>query len=190
MTPGSVSTSRSRRVSFCFCAKLRTCACANLMSSRSRLPTWDIARLISPAVSLNEAGDQPSNFCDNSRTAASRRASTSARIFSTVSRTLASAAFIALASIPRLRYRVIGASRFMCCLRARAGWTRGLCLWYLLGSVLSLKGDVLSFNGLRIDRGAGAASNDQRRPAEEEFVNAVGGTILRQFLEVEYFAHA
>jgi len=52
---------------------------------------------------LNEGGDQLSNFCDSSRTAASRRASISARMVSTVSRTLASAALIALASIPRLR---------------------------------------------------------------------------------------
>jgi hypothetical protein len=73
------------------------------MSSRSRLPSRDIARSISGAVSLNEGGDQLSNFCDSSRTAASRRASTSARMLSTVSRTLASAALIALASIPRLR---------------------------------------------------------------------------------------
>ena len=32
-------------VSFCFCAKLRTCACANLMSSRSRLATCEMALL-------------------------------------------------------------------------------------------------------------------------------------------------
>src|SRR3954471_18064693 len=75
-TPGSVSTSRSRRVSFCFCAKLRTCACANLMSSRSRLATCEIARSTSEAVSLNEGGDQLSNCCDSSRTAASPPVST------------------------------------------------------------------------------------------------------------------
>ena len=85
------------------CAKLRTCAWANLMSSRSRCLTWPMARSTSAGVSLNEAGDQLSNFCDRSRTAASLRASMSARICSTVSRTLASASLIALASIPRLR---------------------------------------------------------------------------------------
>ena len=105
--PGSVSTSRSRSVALCFCAKLRTCACANLMSSRSRLRTCPIARSTSDGASLNEVGDQLSNFCDSSRTAASLCASTSARICSTISRTLASAAWIALASIPRLRWRGI-----------------------------------------------------------------------------------
>ena len=79
-TPGSVSTSRSRIVSFCFCAKLRTCACANLMSSRSRLATCEIAFSISAAVSLNDGGDQLSNFCDSSRTAVSRPVSTCARM--------------------------------------------------------------------------------------------------------------
>jgi hypothetical protein len=102
-TPGSVSTSRSRSVSFCFCAKLRTWAWANLMSSRSRFFIVPMARSISCGVSLNEAGAQLSNFCDSSRTATSLRASMSARMCSTVSRTLASAALIALASIPRLR---------------------------------------------------------------------------------------
>ena len=105
--PGSVSTSRSCSVSLCFCAKLRTCACANLMSSRSRLGTCPIARSTSDGASLNEVGDQLSNFSDNSRTAASLCASTSARICSTISRTLASAALIALASTPRLRWRGI-----------------------------------------------------------------------------------
>ncbi len=42
--------------------------------------TWPMARSISAGVSLNEAGDQLSNFCDSSRTAASLRASMSARI--------------------------------------------------------------------------------------------------------------
>src|SRR6202035_5582973 len=53
-TPGSVSTSRSRNVSFCFCAKLRTCAWANLMSSRSRFFIVPMARSISCGVSLND----------------------------------------------------------------------------------------------------------------------------------------
>ena len=54
-------------------------------------------------VSLNDGGDQLSNFCDRSRIAASPRASTSSRMPSTVARTLASAASIAPASIPRFR---------------------------------------------------------------------------------------
>ena len=58
MTPGSVSTSRSRMVSRCFCAKLRTCACANLMSSRSRLATWPMARSTSLVAEL-EGGRRP-----------------------------------------------------------------------------------------------------------------------------------
>src|SRR5262252_3971251 len=47
-----------------------------------------------------------------------------------------------------------------------------------------------SLDRLRIDRRAGAAGDDQRRPAEEEFVDAVVGAILRQILEIEDFAHA
>ena len=50
-------------------------------------------------------GSQLSNFFDSSRIAASFLSSTSARMPSTVARTLASAALIALASIPRLRKR-------------------------------------------------------------------------------------
>ena len=88
---------------FLFLRKITHLRLRELESSRSRFRTWPIARSISAALSLNEAGDQLSNFCDNSRTAASLRASMSARICSTVSRTLASAALIALASIPRLR---------------------------------------------------------------------------------------
>src|SRR5438132_2778692 len=109
-TPGRVSTSRSLSVSFCFCAKLRTCAWAKRMSSRSRLGTSPIARSISCSLRRKFAGAQLSNFCDSARTAASPRASTSARIASTVSRTLASAALTALASIPRFRYCAIGYS--------------------------------------------------------------------------------
>jgi hypothetical protein len=67
------------------------------------LPTCEIARSISAAVSLNEGGDQLSNFCESSRTAMSPPASICERICSTVARTLASAALTALASIPRLR---------------------------------------------------------------------------------------
>src|SRR5499427_857377 len=47
-----------------------------------------------------------------------------------------------------------------------------------------------SLDRLRIDRRAGAAGDDQRRPAEEEFVDAVPGAILRQILEIKDFAHA
>src|SRR5262245_2532367 len=47
-----------------------------------------------------------------------------------------------------------------------------------------------SFNRLRIDRRAGAAGDDERRAAEEEFVDAVGGAILGQVLEIEDLAHA
>src|SRR5215813_2754272 len=47
-----------------------------------------------------------------------------------------------------------------------------------------------SLNRLRIDGRAGAAGDDQRRSAEEEFVDAVLGAILRQILEIEDFTHA
>ena len=65
-------------VSRCFCAKLRTCAWANLMSSRSRFGTCAIAFSISAGDSLKSFGDQLSNFSDSSRIAASLRASTCA----------------------------------------------------------------------------------------------------------------
>src|SRR6516162_3597083 len=149
-TPGSVSTSRSRSVSFCFCAKLRTCAWANLMSSRSRLRTCPIACSTSSGVSL--------------------RASISARICSTVSRTLASAALIAVASMPRLRCRAITVLPFF--------------LPFPFGE------RVISFNRLRIDRRAGAAGDDERRTAKEELIDAVVGAIVGEFLEIENFAHA
>src|SRR5206468_3346122 len=152
--PGSVSTSRSRIVSFCFCAKLRTCACANLMSSRSRLATWLIARSISAGVRRKSGGDQLSNFCDRSRTAVSLRASMSVRISSTVWRTLASAALIALASIPRLSQRVMVSLPYMT--------------------------PAASLDRLRVDRRASAAGDQQRRPAEEELVDAVLGAVLGQ----------
>ena len=95
-------------LSRCFCAKLRTCAWANLMSSRSRLRTCDMARLDFGGVSLKSVGSQLSNFFDSSRIAALPRFSTSSRMPSTVWRTLASAALIAPASIPRLSQRGMG----------------------------------------------------------------------------------
>src|SRR5215472_10329674 len=49
---------------------------------------------------------------------------------------------------------------------------------------------MASLDRLRIDRRAGAASDDQWRSAEEELVDAVAGAILRQILEIEDFAHA
>src|SRR5215467_12358047 len=48
----------------------------------------------------------------------------------------------------------------------------------------------LLFNGLRVDRRAGAAGDDQRRAAEEELVGAVLGAVLGQLLEIEDLAHA
>src|SRR5262245_42655715 len=49
---------------------------------------------------------------------------------------------------------------------------------------------MASFDCLRIDRRTGAAGDDQGRAAEEELVDAVGGAMFRQFLEIEDFAHA
>src|SRR5579864_5801066 len=197
-TPGSVSTSRSRSVSFCFCAKLRTWAWANLMSSRSRFFIAPMARSISCGVSLNDSGAQLSNFCDSSRTAMSLRASISARMCSTVSRTLASAALIALASIPRLRWRGIGDSSITLPCRGRVGAKRrGGDLQrrtappgFATLAALPLQGRVRLFDRLRIDRRAGAAGDDQRRAAEKEFVDAVLVAILGKLLEIEDLAHA
>src|ERR1700722_17178860 len=47
-----------------------------------------------------------------------------------------------------------------------------------------------SFYRLRVDRRAGAAGDDERRAAEEEFVDAVLVAILGEFLEIENLAHA
>src|SRR5262245_66678072 len=49
---------------------------------------------------------------------------------------------------------------------------------------------TISLDRLRIDRGAGAAGDDQGRTAEEEFIDAVGRAVLRQLLEIEDLAHA
>jgi hypothetical protein len=73
------------------------------MSSRSRFETCEIAFSISAGVSRKSFGSQLSNFFDRSRMAWSPFAFTSARMPSTVWRTLASASSIAPASIPRLR---------------------------------------------------------------------------------------
>src|SRR5271170_6147500 len=54
-------------------------------------------------------------------------------------------------------------------------------IWYILQAL---------FYRVRIDRRAGAAGDDQRRAAEEEFVDTVFGAILRQLLEIENLAHA
>src|SRR5687767_14748776 len=51
-------------------------------------------------------------------------------------------------------------------------------------------GEGISLDGLRIDRRAGAASDNQRRAAEEKLVDLVLVTILGEFLQVEDFAHA
>src|SRR5262249_54029885 len=48
----------------------------------------------------------------------------------------------------------------------------------------------LLFNGLRVDRRAGAAGDDQRRAPEEELVGPVPGAALRRLLEKEDPARA
>src|ERR1700730_968968 len=47
----------------------------------------------------------------------------------------------------------------------------------------------LLLDRLRVDRRAGAAGDYQRRAAEEEFVDSVGGAIVGQVLEIEHLAH-
>src|SRR5262244_765620 len=47
-----------------------------------------------------------------------------------------------------------------------------------------------SLDRLRVDRRAGAAGDDERRPAEEELVDAVPLAVLGQLLEIEDLAHA
>src|SRR5208282_5812754 len=126
-------------------------------------------------------------FRDRSRTASSLRASISARICSTVSRTLASAALTALASIPRLRWRGMaysfhpplqGEGR-----REAPGWGLAACTappGFAALATLPLQGRVSLFDRLRVDRRAGAAGDDERRAAEEKLVDAVVVTILRE----------
>src|SRR6476660_32677 len=200
-TPGSVSTSRSCIVSRCFWAKLRTCACANLMSSRSRLGTCAMARSISCGVRRKSFGDHLSNFSDSSRMAASFRSSTCERMFSTVSRTLASAALIAPASIPRLSQRGMvsssGLSQRRTALHGQV-WSpilRFAKLKRLMaprvkpGVVPALLRAAL-LDGLRIERRSCSARDDQRRAAEEELIDAVLFAVLGKLLEIEDFAHA
>src|SRR5262252_2184632 len=199
-TPGSVSTSRSCIVSRCFWAKLRTCACANLMSSRSRFGTCAIARSISCGVRRKSFGDHLSNFSDSSRMAASFRSSTCARMLSTVSRTLASAALIEPASIPRLSQRGMVSSsglsrrtalhgqawpsilRFAKLKRLMAPRVKPAVAPALLRAAL--------LDGLRIDRRSCSARDDQRRAAEEELIDTVLFAVLGKLLEIENFAHA
>src|SRR6516165_3339131 len=45
------------------------------------------------------------------------------------------------------------------------------------------------FDCLRVDRRAGGARDHQRRAAEEEFVDCVGGAILGELSQVEHLAH-
>src|SRR5580658_10469120 len=157
---------------------------------------------ISCGVSLNEAGAQLSNFCDSSRTATSLRASMSARICSTVSRTLASAALIALASIPRLRWRGM---TFLPILSLSSSAKARTTQYSLRTDLIpdaeatgcpafaghdSAVAPTASFYRLRVDRRAGAAGDDERRAAEEEFVDAVLVAILGELLEIENLAHA
>src|SRR4051794_10368396 len=174
ITPGKVSTSRSFMVSRCFCAKPRTCACANLMSSRSRFKPWPTACWFSCGVVLNFCGAPLSNCCERSRTASSPRCLIWSRMPSTVARTFASASSIAPASIPRLRKRGIELSYSTAVIPE---WSPGMT-------------SSKSFDRLRIDRRPRSAGNDQRRTGEEELVDLVRGAILGEFLEIEDLAHA
>src|SRR6266568_161883 len=92
----------------------------------------------------------------------------SARISSTVWRTLASAALIALASIPRLSQRAMVS----------------------LHSILVARLSSASLDRLRVDWRAGAAGDEERRAAEEKLVDAVLRAVLGEFLEIEDLAHA
>src|SRR5689334_21823124 len=47
-----------------------------------------------------------------------------------------------------------------------------------------------SLDRLRVDRRARSARDNQRRPAEEEFVDAILIAILGELLEIEYLTHA
>ena len=84
-TPGSVSTSMSRSAARWCSAKPRICAWANLMSSR--VAGWTLARIFSISEDESFFGTHLSNFSEYSRTAASPRLRTSARMPSTVWRT-------------------------------------------------------------------------------------------------------
>ena len=80
------------------------------MSSSSRADNFLMALFISSFERVNSLGSQLSNFFEYSLTASSPLAVMSAKIASTVWRTLASAALIAAVSLPLFRYLIIGNS--------------------------------------------------------------------------------
>src|ERR1700751_5514750 len=89
-TPGRGSTSTSFSEARWISAKLRICACANLMSSIVCGATLATRSSISSRLSRNLGGDHLSNRSESSRTAASPRSATSAMMLSTVPRIFAS----------------------------------------------------------------------------------------------------
>src|SRR5665213_61035 len=107
-TPGRVSTSKSLRAARWISAKLRICACANLMSSMVRGDTWATRSRMSASDRRKLGGDHWSKRSLSSRTAWSPRARTSAMMPSTVARVLASASSWAPASAASLMWRGIG----------------------------------------------------------------------------------
>src|SRR5580693_7955322 len=109
-TPGNVSTSTSRIEPLWSSAKLRICACANLISSIVCGATLSKSAAISFSERRKLGGDHLSNRSDISRTAASPRLATSAMTLSTMLRILASAASCWPANAALLMCRDIASS--------------------------------------------------------------------------------
>src|SRR5688572_17049879 len=101
-TPGRVSTSMSRIAARWCSAKLRICAWANLISEI--VPGDTRARMDSSSALPSFFGTHLSNCCEYSRTAASPRALTPARMPSTVWRTFASISSVTSRARRRLRW--------------------------------------------------------------------------------------
>src|ERR1051326_2066873 len=119
-TPGTVSTSISFSAARWCSAKLRICACANLISSIVSRETDATIELISLGDNRKSEGDQPSKRSESSRTAASPRCLTSAMIVATVSRTLTFAASLSTDGTGFLRYIAIDQYS----LARRLSWSR------------------------------------------------------------------
>src|SRR5215211_3942259 len=75
--------------------------------------------------------------------------------------------------------------------RGRASCCRGISARQSAGARFGIRGTPpSSFDRQRIDWRAGAAGDDQRRAAEEKFVDAIGCAILGQLFEIKNLAHA
>src|SRR6266851_8199428 len=162
--PGRVSTSTSRNDARWISAKLRICACANLISSIVCGATLATSASTSLCDRRKLGGDHLSKRSLSSRTAASPRLATSAMIVSTLLRTLASASSCWPASAAILMCRGMSSSRSISSLHRHPD-RRPYCRTDL---VIPAKAGIHRRNGSRLSPG--------RRKAEASFsVSSVSG---------------